>query len=235
MRRTSIVPLLFLMTAPLAAQTPRGALVTAGVVDSFRFRMIRGADTVDAGWATDELRLGDRNSVRVFERTYRTVSPLLGTSTATMVDAWETLLPMVYRKSRGAGELAVAFAGEAATVSEPRPSGVIAETTHRFAQGTISSSSFDLWLRTAPLARGAEFSVAAFLADPIVAVDTFPAVVADEERVGGVDCWRIDAAFAGTPVSFWIAKQDRRMMRQVMRLAPGLAMLVETVGQRKAA
>jgi hypothetical protein len=45
--------------------------------------------------------------------------------------------------------------------------------------------------------------------------------VARSEVVEGYgDTWRIEADFAGLPVTFWIGKTSRRLVRQIMHLSP---------------
>ncbi|MGE5102793.1 MAG: hypothetical protein ACM3SX_22620, partial [Deltaproteobacteria bacterium] len=93
------------------------------------------------------------------------------------------------------------------------------------ASGVYSSSSFDLILRAAPLAQGYALTIAAFsgrqgaktLSAKVVASETLPQL--------GVT-WRVDADLGGRSATYWIAKDSRRVMRELVRVAPGVDVLL---------
>ena len=85
---------------------------------------------------------------------------------------------------------------------------------------SFNGASVDLILRASPLADGYAVTIPTFSgAQGLTAVS---ARVAGSESVGGIDAWRVDASFADLPVTFWIDKVSRRLVRQVMRPADGV-------------
>jgi hypothetical protein len=50
-------------------------------------------------------------------------------------------------------------------------------------------------------------------------------VTASETLPGFGSTWRVEADYAGMPVTFWIAAASRRVVRQVIRVSPGTELL----------
>lgn len=56
---------------------------------------------------------------------------------------------------------------------------------------------------------------------------TISAKVAGSETVPGFGAaWRVEAHLGGRSVTFWITKDSRRLVRQLVRVAPGIGFLI---------
>jgi hypothetical protein len=88
----------------------------------------------------------------------------------------------------------------------------------------FSGSSFDLVLRAAPLAAGWEADIPAFLPSTRTVVP-LRARVAGSELIGGRRCWRVEADFAGSAVTFWVAEETRALCQQVLHIRPGVQIM----------
>jgi len=56
---------------------------------------------------------------------------------------------------------------------------------------------------------------------PSRGIVTLTAKVVGDDMIDGQATWRVDADFTGMSVSFWVAKTSRRLLKQVMHVAPG--------------
>jgi hypothetical protein len=82
-----------------------------------------------------------------------------------------------------------------------------------------NGATLDLLLRASPLALGYEVEVPAFI--PEHGVVRIRARVAGSDTVPGAGVyWRVNADFAGLPVTFWIDQTNRRLGRQTLRPGP---------------
>jgi hypothetical protein len=92
------------------------------------------------------------------------------------------------------------------------------------AGGVYSSASFDLVVRAAPLTQGYTLTVPAFSGRQ--GAKTLSARVAASETLPGLGAtWRVEADVGGRPVTFWISKDSRRLVRQLVRVTPGIEIL----------
>lgn len=97
-----------------------------------------------------------------------------------------------------------------------------------------STRSIEILDFTAGRARGwmrlpKQATINTFIASSRV-VTPLSARVVDEETIGGERCWRVQADFSGTPVTFWIGQTSRRLRQQVMVLRPDMQILFRTAG-----
>jgi hypothetical protein len=93
------------------------------------------------------------------------------------------------------------------------------------AGGVYSGASFDLILRAAPLANGYTLTLPAFSGRQ--GPKTISAKVAGSEtqpRFGAT--WRVEADFGGRTATFWITKDSRRLVRQLVNVATGIQFLI---------
>jgi hypothetical protein len=214
-----------LASLPCGAQdlAPAGSRLRPGV-DSFAVFFINGTDTVRTGLVRDELAFVELNGRRILRRAYRTRDRVLGMRVDTLVDDAADLRPVAHRsrtlqgleflefgKSRVTGWMRLAN-GDSVTVDAPLD-GV-----------AYNSSTFDLVLRSSPLHASWKALVPSFMASTRTVVPLSARVVGSEP-VGGEDTWKVQADFAGTPVTFWIGKESRRLRRQLMQLRPDRAIL----------
>ena len=165
----------------------------------------------------DTVRVGGETMLR---RIYRTNDALLGTGVDTLVDALAGLQPRSVRtySDRITERLDWTERRVVGVVEEPdKPSRSVDSPVP---MGWYSAASFDLIVRASPLAEGYEISVPAFSGRDGSRVLTAK-VTGSESVPGHGETWRVDADFAGLPVTLWISKTSRRLVREVMHVAPG--------------
>jgi len=228
MRRLALVEVLAVVALALSASSglaqrsapmPDYTTLRLGV-DTLEVHVVRGGERRRTGVivdAIDTVRSG--GELRVV-RAYRTIDLILGTSLDTVIDEAVRLVPRYSSRSSGRSR-------DALTWSNGRITGFVAELgkprrpiDEGGADSVFNGASVDLILRASPLADGYAVTIPTFSgAQGLTAVS---ARVAGSESVGGIDSWRVDAKFADLPVTFWIDKVSRRLVRQVMRPADGV-------------
>lgn len=217
------------LARPGGAQPPPFPRPDAGRLamgtDSLWMYLVQGKDTTPVGTIVDQLTRDTYRARPVVRRTYRSESRLSGVQVDTLVDAWPTLLPFVHRSysARAIEQLAFAARNVTGTIRQPTGDSLLVSKT--LPDVVYNSASFDLILRASPLADGWRTIVPTFLPSARTVVE-MQARVTGSGRQGGVECWRVDAEFTGMPVTFWIAKADRRLMHQVMVPQAGMALIV---------
>jgi hypothetical protein len=199
--------------------TPDGRRLQLGT-DSLQVFVVRERRPHRTGTIVDRL-----DTIRVdgelrLQRVYRRTDVILGNGVDTLVDHFPDLLPRgVQSRSDGGGtELLAWRAGRlTGTVEQPGKAKRSIDTTA--APSLYSSASFDLVLRASPLADGYEIAVSAYSGRRGATILT--AKVIGAERLAGLgDTWRVEANFAGLSVTYWIGKNSRRLIREVIRFSP---------------
>jgi hypothetical protein len=207
---------------PVAGLDPRRLQVTT---DSLEIYVVRQGDRQRTGTIVDAL-----DTVRVsgelrLRRIYRRTDAVLGNGVDTLVDAYADLrLRLVDSRSDGGGV-------EHTEWRDGRVVGVVEQggnTTRQVdtaaAGGVYSSASFDLVVRAAPLTQGYTLTVPAFSGRQ--GAKTLSARVAASETLPGLGAtWRVEADVGGRAVTFWISKDSRRLVRQLVRVTPGIEIL----------
>jgi hypothetical protein len=229
-----LVPLFMLLASVASAQAapsphPIGGLLPLGT-DSLEVYLVRQGRRQRTGYIVDHLdtvRVGAEIRLR---RVYSTMDQVLGRGTDTLVDRFSDLTPrsVASRSSLGGTETVewrgARVVGSVATPNKPSRS--IDTTTSPI---TYSAASFDLILRASPLTTGYRVAVPAFSGRQGPA--TLTAYVAGEESLPGLGvAWRVEANFAGLPVTFWIDKKTRRLLQQSMKVAPGTEVVLLVPG-----
>ena len=190
------------------------------VSDSLEVYVVRMGQQQRTGVVVDRLDTVRVNGQTMLRRIYRTADEVLGHSVDTLVDAYSTLEPQRVRSrsDRVTEQLDWRANRVVGVVKEPdKPSRAVDSPVPA---GWYNSASFDLILRASPLADGYEVAVPTFSGREGSHVMTAK-VTGSESLPGHGDTWRLDADFAGLPVTFWISKTSRRLVRQVMHVAPG--------------
>lgn len=192
--------------------------------DTLAVYTIRGNDTTLTGLIVDDLTLRTDGTRSLLVRTYRTEDRVLGSSLDTLIDAFPHLAPVRHRSSSDRGRERLDFRdgrvdgflilanGDSVRVDAPLP------------RAAINASSFDIALRASPLSSNWSGDLRAFLSTSRTVV-ALHARVAGAEKIGGALCWRVEAEFAGLPVTFWIAQTSRRLCQQIMVIRPDLQIL----------
>jgi hypothetical protein len=206
-----------------ATPEPDGRRLRLGT-DSLEVYVVRLSEAKRTGSLIDRLDTVRVNGQTMLRRIYRTNDTALGTSVDTLIDVFATLEPQSVRSyfSRGSEKLdwepsrvvgvVEESEGTPRSIDSPRPT------------GWYSSTSFDLILRASPLSIGYKIAVPTFSGRQGAYVIT--ATVTGSDAIDGFgDTWRVDADFAGLPVTFWIGKSSRRVVRQIMHVSPGLEIM----------
>lgn len=221
-------------TAPRAI--PDGMQLRPGV-DSLAMYLIRGTDTTQTGMLRDELTVlapPTPGAPERLQRVYVSVDRVFGSRVDTIVDARRDLQPITFRSVTDRGQETIDFRGGRAT-GWLRLSNAdsVAVDVRLPATGAFNASSFDLVLRAAPLRAGWTGTVPGFIATSRAVTD-FQARVTGTEVVDGEPCWRVQAEFGGTPVTFWIGTTTRVLRQQVMQVRPDVQILFRHPGGRTA-
>lgn len=198
--------------------TPDADRLRCGI-DSLAVSLLREGSRQRTGIIVDECRVSGTGNTRLMTRIYRTTDAVLGNRLDTIVDVWRSLEPRRYR-SRSSREVVQLDWAEGRLRGTIQTQGQPAATVDEAAKaGVYNSASFDVIVRASPLAAGYSLALPAFV--PGRGIATLTAKVVGDESVDGQSAWRVDADFSGLAVTFWIAKQSRQLLKQVIHAAPG--------------
>lgn len=210
------------------AQTPAGPEPDGRrlrlATDSLEVYVVRLGQSPRTGFLIDRLDTVRVNGETMLRRIQRTSDAALGSSVDTLLHTLATLQPRSVRSHSDHGT-------ERLEWQTSRVVGVVEESESParsidspLPKGWYSSESFDLILRASPLADGYGVAVPTFSGHQGSHVLTAK-VAGSEEVEGHGDTWRIEADVAGLPVTFWISKTSRRLVRQVMHVSPVLEIM----------
>jgi hypothetical protein len=157
-------------------------------------------------------------------RVYRTEDRVLGSRLDSLTDDLVTLAPVRHRSRTNDGSQFLEFGTGRVTGTLHGPAGDSTMVDVQLDGGVFNSSSFDMVLRSAPLAEGWTTTVPAFLPSSR-SILQLEARVVGVEIVHGERCWRVDADFDGMPVTFWITQDGRKLRQQMMRIRPDVSIL----------
>lgn len=193
-------------------------------IDSLAIYLIRNGDTIRTGTVRDELRVAGSGRAARLVRVYEARDEILGPRSDTIVNWYPSLVPVSQRSRSSHGAEFLEFRPGEVTGRLRLTNGDAVPLRTSLPETVFGAASFDLVLRSAPLNADWAADVPVFLpASRTVAL--LRARVVGAERVAGEECWRIDADFAGTAVTFWVGTQSRRLCRQVMQLRPDARIL----------
>jgi len=194
--------------------------------DSLEVYVVRQGKQGRSGTIVDALDTVRVNGELCLQRVYSRTDVALGDGVDTLVDAFaDVTLRLIDSRSDGGGVEHLEWrSGRIVGVIEQggRPARQIDSAA---ANGVYSSASFDLILRAAPLANGYTVTIPAFSGRQ--GAKTVSAKVAGSEtlpRFGAT--WRLDVDFGGRSATFWITKDSRRLVRQIVHVLPGLEILI---------
>ena len=208
---------------PVAGLNPKLLGLTT---DSLELYLVRQGDRYRTGTIVDALDTVRVNDELRLQRVYRRTDAALGNGVDTLVDAFAdlTLRRIDSRSDEGGVEHEEWRSGRIVGVVEQsgKPARQIDTAA---ARGAYSSASFDLVLRAAPLVDGYAVTVSAFSGRQ--GAKTVSARVAASETLFPFGAtWRVEADFGGRSATFWITKDSRRLVRQLVRVAPDLEILI---------
>lgn len=193
-------------------------------LDSLAIFVVRGADTLRTGTVWDNLEVVGTGETAQLLRVYRSRDEVLGSRVDTIVDTYPSLSPMRhYRRSTRSAEF-LDYSPNDVSGWLRLSNGDSVPVQVSLPAPAYGAASFDLLLRAAPLSENWRAEVPAFMPSTRTVVSLGARVVGSESIRGEV-CWRVDADFAGTAVTFWIGRVSRRLCQQVMHLQPGVQLL----------
>jgi len=193
-------------------------------VDSLAVFFINGFDTTRTGMVRDEIAFVESGGRRLVRRVYQTKDRVLGARLDTLVDEAAALAPVSHHSRSSSMLEFLEFADGRVSGWVRLANGDSIRVDAPIAARIFNASTFDLVLRTSPLSENWEAEIPSFLASTRTVVP-LKVKVTGAEMVDGEPAWRVQADFAGTPVTFWIGKESRRLKRQVMQLRPDRAIL----------
>jgi hypothetical protein len=208
---------------PVAKLNPRLLQLTT---DSLQIYIVREGQRHNTGAIVDALDTVRVNGELRLQRIYTRADRVLGNGVDTLVDAYADLrLRFVDSRSDGGGVEHVEWRDGRVVGTVEQTGKPTRQVDTAAASGVYSSASFDLILRAAPLAQGYALTISAFsgrqgaktLSARVVASETLPQLGAS---------WRVEADLGGRSATYWIAKDSRRVMRELVRVAPGIEVLI---------
>ena len=224
-----IALLLACAITPAGAQQPSSAVTIDASrlrlgVDSLAIFLVRGRDTTRIGTVWDELRVIETSRGPRLQRIYRGHNELLGVRLDTIVSTFPSLAPVSQWSVSARSRERLDFSAGRVTGLIGLTDGGSAPVNLELPTPVYSSATFDLLLRAGPLSPGRSVTVPALVPSARTVIRLSADVVGGED-IGSEECWRVDADFAGSAVSFWIGKESRRLCQQVMHLQPGVELL----------
>jgi hypothetical protein len=224
----SLIVLAVTATSALA-QTPPGPQPDGRRLrlasDSFDVYVVRLGQPQRTGFLVDRLDTVRVDGEAMLRRIQRTSDAVLGSSVDTLVDALATLQPRSVRSHSDRGTEFLDWQTRRVVGVVEEPDSPARSIDSPLPSGWYSSASFDLILRACPLADGYGVAVPTFSGRLGSRVLT-ARVTGSEEIEGHGDTWRIEADFGGLPVTFWVRKSSRRLVRQVMYISPALEIML---------
>lgn len=209
-------------TKPVAGLNPRLLRLTTDTLDIY---LVRQADRQRTGRIVDALDTVRVNGELRLHRVYRRIDIALGDGVDTLVDAFADLrLRLVDSRSDAGGVEHVEWTNGRVVGAVEQSGKPTRQVDTVAAPGVYSSASFDLILRAAPLVQGYALTIPAFSGRQGAKI--LSAKVAASEALPGLGAtWRIDADLGGRSVTYWITKDSRRVVRELVRVTPALQIL----------
>ena len=233
MLRTLAASLLALVVTVTAAGGQEGPDVRLERVrttaDSMQIYMVRGTDTLHVGTLWDSLQVTQHAGGPAVRRVYRTENRAFGPEHSTYVYRLPGLTPLAGTE-QGSSPQSLEFRADSVVGWITPPRGRRRTVARALGPHVYDASVFDLLVRAGDLREGYSVSVRAYVSS-LDSVTTLTARVTGTERVtveGGrmADTWVVEMDFAGLSTTLWIDRQTRALQRQVIRLAPGISMLM---------
>jgi len=211
---------------PVSGLNPKLLRLTT---DSLEVYIVRQGTQDRSGAIVDALDTVRVNGELRFRRVYTRTDAVLGNGLDTLVDAFANLtLRTVDSRSEGGGVEHLEYRN-GRIVGALEQSGAPTRPVDTGASGGgYSSASFDLVLRAAPLTNTFSVSLPAFsgrqgwkiVSAKVAGSETLP-------QFG--ETWRLNADFGGRTATFWITRDSRRLVRQLIGVSPGIQILILAV------
>jgi hypothetical protein len=208
-----------------------GRRLQLGADSLYVYRIVRG-DTIATGQIVDRLEAVTVDGEPRIRRIYVTADAGMGAEVDSIEDVVAGLAPRRLRVRQRNRDILVRFTGDSAIGYSKAPMQASEPVQAALAPGVINGFSFDLYLRSADLALGRRFDLTVYDASARTLTPTSAEVVA-EEVVAGVPSWHLRGTFGEMPVEFWVAKDGRRLRRQLIYPVPGIGILFVTEPVRR--
>ena len=204
-------------------------------VDSLEIHILQGVTAQRVGMLWDELSMVSAEGEPALRRVYRTENSAFGPTLDSTFSRWSNLTPLSHRSDGRQSSVAVSYHADSVLGRRSLNGSPERSIRRALTSGIYDGASFDLLVRAAPLAPKYELTVPGYVSvtDTIARLS---ARVVGSERIRladgaeGPEVWRVEMDFAGLASTMWIAKADRRMVRQTIRLTPQLSMLMVRPG-----
>ena len=208
---------------PVAGLNPK--LLRLGT-DSLEVYVLRQGKQGRSGTIVDALDTIRVNGELRLQRVYTRTDALLGDGIDTLVDAFADItLRRPHSRSDGGGVEHVEWRDGRLTGLIEQSGRPVRQIDTVAAGGVLGSASFDLILRAAPLANGYTVTLPAFSGRQGPKTVSAKVVGSETLRPFGAT-WRLDVDFGGRTATFWITKDSRRLVRQLVHVLPGLEILI---------
>jgi hypothetical protein len=219
-----MTPLLFCLFANVASGQQAASVIRPGT-DTLTVYVVSARDTTAIGTVIDEIVFVESAGRRVLRRAYHSEDQMMGARIDTLVDDAVTLAPISHRSRSSRSLEFVEFRDGRAAGWLRLANGDSVGIDAALDRDVYNASSFDLVLRSAPLHETWKAEIRSFL-PATRSIIPLNAEVAGSDTIDGEATWRIQTNFAGTPVTFWVGKESRRLKRQFMRLRPDMGILI---------
>jgi hypothetical protein len=194
--------------------------------DSLEVYVVRQGEQARTGTIVDALDTVRVNGELQLRRVYSRTDALLGNGVDTLVDAFADIsLRLVDSRSDDGGVEHVEWRNGRLSGRVEQNGAPVRQIDVAAAAGIYSSASFDLVLRAAPLADRYSVTVPAFSGRQ--GAKTLSAKVTGSENLPRFGpTWRVEANFGARTATFWVTKDSRRLVRQLIAAGPGIQILI---------
>lgn len=208
----------------------KGSSLAAGT-STKRVVLVQAGREQEVGTVTEWLQTVDVAGRAALRSVQVLNSPLLGVNTDTLVLERASLAPMAHRSHNPRRVLSLDFEGTRVGGSV-RPAGGAAEPVDATLEAPVfDGNAFDLVLRTLPLAEGYAVRVRVYVHEAGGQIVASARVTGSENVDAGggktADAWVVEGELAGQKLKYWIAKDSREIVRQVLSPAPGVELRLE--------
>jgi len=192
--------------------------------DSLDVFVVQLGQSRRTGYLVDRLDTVRADGQTMLRRIRRTKDEVLGRSADTIVHALATLQPRSERSHSYRGTVRLDWQTSRVVGVVEEPESPVRSIDSPLPGGWYDSESFDLLLRASPLADGYGVAVPTFSGLQGSRVLTAK-VTASEALADHGDTWRVEADLAGVPVTYWISKASRKLVRQIIHVSPVLQIM----------
>jgi dipeptidyl aminopeptidase/acylaminoacyl peptidase len=191
-----------------------------------RLVLVQGGQERDVGTLRGELTLADVGGRPAIVRVQALSSPMLGTSTDTIVVERATLVPIRQRSVNMRRTMSLDFRGDSIVGSVTPAGGTAQAIAIRADTALFDANTIDLVLRALPLAEGYAVRHPVYLHEGGGRIWVTSRVTGSErlaDKTGTVvDAWVVESKIGPQTIKYWIAKDSREVLQSVLEAGPGV-------------